>query len=45
MRDTKMIRPYIIRSNQNLLEKEMKHLKNAFHKKNYYSLWIINQVM
>ena len=26
-------RVYMIRSNQSLLEKELKHLKNAFHKK------------
>ena len=32
-------------SNQSLLEKELKHLKNTFHKKNGYPLWMINQVM
>ena len=31
--------------NQSLLEKELKHLKNTFHKKNGYPLWMINQVM
>ena len=35
----------MICSNQSLLEKELKHLKNVFHKKNGYPLWIINQVM
>ena len=35
----------MICSNQSLLEKELKHLKNTFHKKNAYPLWIINQVM
>ena len=36
---------YIICSNQSLQEKELKHLKNTFPKKNGYYLWIINQVM
>ena len=31
--------------NQRLVEKELKHLKNTFHKKNGYPLWMINQVM
>ena len=35
----------MICSNQSLLEKELEHLKNAFHKKNGYPLWMINQVM
>ena len=35
----------MICSNQSLLEKELKHLKNTFHKKNGYPLWMINQVM
>ena len=38
-------RGYVICSNQGLLEKELKHLKNTFHKKNGYPLWMINQVM
>ena len=38
-------RVYMICSNQSLLEKELKHLKNIFHKKNGYPLWMINQVM
>ena len=38
-------RAYKICSNQSLLEKELKHLKNAFHETNGYPLWIINQVM
>ena len=33
----------MICSNQSLLEKE--HLKNAFHKKNSYPLWMVNQIM
>ena len=35
----------MICSNQSLLEKELDHLKNAFHKKNGYPLWMINQVI
>ena len=35
----------MICSNQTFLEKKLEHLKNAFHKKNGYPLWIINQVM
>ena len=35
----------MICSNQSLPEKELKHLKNTFHKKNGYPLWMINQVM
>ena len=35
---------YMICSNQSLLEKELKHLKIVFHKKNGYTLWMINQV-
>ena len=35
----------MICSNQSLLEKELKHLKNSFHKKNGYPMWMINQVM
>ena len=35
----------MICSNQSLLEKELKYLKNAFRKKNGYPLWMINQVM
>ena len=35
----------MIWSNQKLLEKELEHLKNIFHKKNGYPLWMINQVM
>ena len=35
----------MICSNQRLLEKELKHLKNTFHKKNDYPLWMINNVM
>ena len=35
----------MICSNQSLLEKELEHLKNAFHKKSCYHLWMINQVM
>ena len=38
-------RAYMICSNQSLLEKELKHLKNSFHKKNGYPMWMINQVM
>ena len=38
-------RAYMICSNQSLLEKELKHLKNAFNKKNGWPLWMINQVM
>ena len=38
-------RAYMICSNQGLLEKELKHLKSTFHKKNLYPLWMINQVM
>ena len=38
-------RAYIICSNKSLLEKELKHLKNTFHKKNGYPVWMINQVM
>ena len=38
-------RAYMICSNQSLLEKELKHLKDTFHKKNGYPLWMINQVM
>ena len=38
-------RAYMICSNQSLVEKELKHLKNAFHKKNGYPLWMINQVI
>ena len=38
-------RTYMICSNQSLLEKELKHLKNTFHKKNGYPLCMINQVM
>ena len=36
---------YMICFNQRLVEKELKHLKNTFHKKNGYPLWMINQVM
>ena len=32
-------------SNQSLLEKELKHVKNTFLKKNGYPLWMINQFM
>ena len=35
----------MICSNQSLLEKELKHLKTTFHKKNGYPPWMINQVM
>ena len=35
----------MICSNQSLLEKELKHLKIVFHKKNVYPLWMINQVV
>ena len=35
----------MICSNPSLLEKELKHLKSTFHKKNGYPLWMINQVM
>ena len=35
----------MICSNQSLLEKELEHIKNVFHKKNGYPLWMINQVM
>ena len=35
----------MICSNQSLAEKELEHLKNTFHRKNGYPLWIINQVM
>ena len=35
----------MICTNQTLLERELKHLKNMFHKKNEYPLWMINQVM
>ena len=35
----------MICSNQSLLEKELKHVKNTFHKKNGYPLWMINQGM
>ena len=35
----------LICSNQSLLEKELKHLKNTFHKKNSYPRWMINQVV
>ena len=35
----------MICSNQSLLEKELKHLKNTFHKKNGYTLCMVNQVM
>ena len=35
----------MICSNQSLLENELKHLKNTFHKRNGYSQWIINHVM
>ena len=35
----------MICSNQSLLEKELKYLKNTFHKKNDYPLWMINQAM
>ena len=35
----------MICSNQSLLEKELKHLKIVFHKKNVYPLWMINQVL
>ena len=35
----------MICSNQSLLENELKHLKNTFHKKNGYPLWIIIHVM
>ena len=38
-------RVYMICSNQSLLEKELKHLKNTFHKKNGYPLWMINQIV
>ena len=38
-------RAYMICSNQSLLGEELKHLKNTFHKKNGYPLWMINQVM
>ena len=38
-------RAYMICSNQGVLEKELKHLKSTFHKKNRYPLWMINQVM
>ena len=38
-------RAYMICSNQSFLEKELKHLKNSFHKKNGYPMWMINQVM
>ena len=38
-------RAYIICSNQILPEKKLEHLKNTFHKKNRYPLWMINQVM
>ena len=31
-------------SNETLLEKEIKHLKHAFHKINEYPWWIIDQV-
>ena len=31
--------------NRSLLKEELEHLKNAFHKKNGYPLWMINQVM
>ena len=34
-----------IRSNQSLQEREVEHLKNAFHEKNGYPLWMINQVI
>ena len=34
----------MISSYQSLLAEELKHLKNTFHKKNGYPLWIINQV-
>ena len=37
-------RAYMICSNQSLQEKELKHLKDTFHKKNGYPLWMINQV-
>ena len=37
-------RAYMICSNQSLLENELKHLKNAFNKKNGYPLQMINQV-
>ena len=36
---------YLICSNQSLLEKELKHLKNTFHEKNGYPRWMINQVV
>ena len=36
---------YLICSNQSLLQKELKHLKNTFHKKNDYPRWMINQVV
>ena len=36
-------RAYVICSNESLLEKELERLKNAFHKKNGYALWMINQ--
>ena len=35
----------MICSNQTFLEKKLEHLKNAFHKKNGYPLWMINQVI
>ena len=38
-------RAYMICSNPSLLEKELKYLKNSFHKKNGYPMWMINQVM
>ena len=38
-------RAYMICPNQSLLEKELEHLKNVFHKKNGCPLWMINQVM
>ena len=38
-------RAYMICSNQSLLGEELKHLKNTFHKKNGYPLWMINQVI
>ena len=38
-------RACMVFSNQSLLEKKLKLLKNAFHKKNGYPLWMINQVM
>ena len=38
-------RAYIICSDNNYLQQELKHLERLFHTQNGYPLWIIKQVM